>query len=241
MDEATWMVMLKVVLVLSMVSLTECFLTVGVAWLDIAEKAEKMGSGDKKFKWQRNTLKAGGAFMFTLCSFLAIVGKIDIMPQLILLAQLIVIIALAVGGYKLRRILRSAGNDSKLPWYIKRTNIGMGVAYLFNIGGGICYGMFNNKKLDTGIRGANSVGTVAMMTILGIGICGLAFSLNRFIADTTLKKIRKWQGKQVAVAPGGGGVADETMVSQARRNSSFKSTGGVGGSSPSERERSVKQ
>ena len=97
---------------------------------------------------------------------------------------------------------------------------------------GVGYTLFNVEKNNTGLRGSLSVGTVGMMSILGVGINGLSFSLYWFIADTTLKKIRKWQGKQVAVAPG----QDETVVSsvsQARRNSNFNSS-----SSPSTMARS---
>ena len=68
-------------------SLMECFLSVGVAWLDIAENAEKMGSGDKKFKWQRHSLKAGGVLIFLLFFLLIIIGKADAIPLLVLLAQ----------------------------------------------------------------------------------------------------------------------------------------------------------
>ncbi|GMI13823.1 hypothetical protein TrVE_jg10902 [Triparma verrucosa] len=213
-------------------SLMECFLSVGVAWLDIAENAEKMGSGDKKFKWQRHSLKAGGVLIFLLFFLLIIIGKADAIPLLVLLAQFIAIVALSVGGYKLRRILKSGGNDSKLPWYIKLTNIGMVISYFLNIIGGVGYTLFNVEKNNTGLRGSLSVGTVGMMSILGVGINGLSFSLYWFIAGTTLKKIRKWQGKQVAVAP----VQDETVVSsvsQARRNSNFNSS-----SSPSTMARS---
>ena len=70
-----------------MMSLMECFLSIGVAWLDIAENAEKMGSGDKKFKWQRHSLKAGGVFIFLLFLVLNIMRAVQFIPVLVILAQ----------------------------------------------------------------------------------------------------------------------------------------------------------
>ena len=67
------------------------------------------------------------------------------------------------------------------------------MSYVLNLGGGVMYGTFDAMKLNTGMRGGGaSLGTVLCAAAIGCGNVGMLLTLNRFIADTTLKKILKY-------------------------------------------------
>jgi hypothetical protein len=51
--ELVFVGLLAVWMVGALVCIVESFLTIGLAWIDIADNAEKLGSADSKFRMQR--------------------------------------------------------------------------------------------------------------------------------------------------------------------------------------------
>lgn len=191
--------------VVSMQCVVQCLLTVCIAWIDVADNAsQKMSSGGSgggifSSKCLKIFLKSMMVFILVFTIFLQVSINESLTVLVALFAQLVTIISLGVGGYKLRRLLRLAGTEGpNLPWLIKRTNIGMAGAFVVNLFCILLYTGYNGKLVKTGSRDGTEYGVMLSFGGLGYGIFTLLLTINRFVADTNLKKINKFRGSSVA-------------------------------------------
>jgi len=213
---------------ISAIFITESYMGLGLAWLDIAVKSSAKGGMNSSYRKRKLAVRLMMGTVFIVCWTFYFLGRGSLIGQFAILIQMIIAPVLSVGGRRLMILLRTVNrNDVKkegemdLPAMIKTTVIAFLVAFPVYVIFALLYTVTMKKVYNIGER--NLLQQVITISIFGLSATFTAHKVLNFFEESNTSKRNKMKAKS---SFGGRGMFNSSILGRGKRGSSV-APGGI--------------